>query len=557
MSGETRESAPRRARRVGLLSRLGSGLQVSITVVLAVAAVVLINFLVGRPGIRQRFDLTATNQNTLSTASLGALERLEKDVLIEFIDRPEQGDFEPLRQEVMARTIDLVLLFEQASGGRIEAKAVDTRDVDGWKQRSAQLRIRGIESGLIVSSGERVEFLSLVRDLATFQGGMQPSGQYLPPSYSAFTAEEAIVEALLDVTTSGKPKVLFTRGAGELDIDDESTDFGAGLVAAWMREDGFEVDSWNHADDGELPEECDLLVVAGPKRPWTAEMYGDVVDHVERGGRILIAAAVEPAELRASDVPDLLGHLGFSISEGRVARLAVDQRTGRLLNGIPECERHVIPAKAPYLSSHPIVRPFMASGVPLQFRLTHEIEIEGQPQGGLSQALVTAVGGQYAWLDSPPVDRVNDPRVDTQKPGGKGYPIVVTSQRPPMQELPRPSGLDQIPEIRVVAFGTESVLWNDAVSDPRALEAGLLGPALNWITEREHRITVPPRDPDLRFLPRDNPAAFPRVARFAQFWLPGAVLVLGVVVWLVRSRGARRTAPQPPGPAPAAPATKP
>ena len=59
------------ARRVGRLSRVGTGFQVALTVALATTAVLLVNWLAARPGIRQRLDLTSTSENTLSTATSG------------------------------------------------------------------------------------------------------------------------------------------------------------------------------------------------------------------------------------------------------------------------------------------------------------------------------------------------------------------------------------------------------------------------------------------------------------------------------------------------------
>ncbi|MEL6905150.1 MAG: hypothetical protein AAFP22_07080, partial [Planctomycetota bacterium] len=97
----------RRNGRIGRVSRLGIALNVAVTVALAVAAVVLVNWLSARPGVRQRIDLTAAGQNTLSTASLGLLSRLEDDVRIELLYRDEQGPAMDLERSVMQRSAEL------------------------------------------------------------------------------------------------------------------------------------------------------------------------------------------------------------------------------------------------------------------------------------------------------------------------------------------------------------------------------------------------------------------------------------------------------------------
>ena len=95
--------------------------------------------------------------------------------------------------------------------------------------------------------------------------------------------------------------------------------------------------------------------------------------------------------------------------------------------------------------------------------------------------------------------------------------------------------MEAIKEVRVVGFGSLFSFSNAALRGASVLPA-----ALNWVADREHRIAVPPRDPDLRLMPRDDPSAMVRVTRFAQFHLPGAVALMGLFVWFRRARGSRR-----------------
>ena len=67
----------------GRLARLGIGAQVVVSGALALAAVLMVNWLAGRPGLRQRYDLTETSQNTLSTATMGVLRNLPGEVTVD------------------------------------------------------------------------------------------------------------------------------------------------------------------------------------------------------------------------------------------------------------------------------------------------------------------------------------------------------------------------------------------------------------------------------------------------------------------------------------------
>jgi hypothetical protein len=116
--------------------------------VLALAAVLLVNWLAGRPGLRQRFDLTATGKNTLSTATLGTLERLPEGVTIEILYEPEEQPLTMIVAELMTRTEALLALLEDESGGRLAVEVADLSNREHWRERALDLRIEGFESGL-------------------------------------------------------------------------------------------------------------------------------------------------------------------------------------------------------------------------------------------------------------------------------------------------------------------------------------------------------------------------------------------------------------------------
>lgn len=525
-----------RGGRVGRLSRLGTGIQVTTTILLAVALVLLVNWLAGRPGIRQRFDLTSADRNTLATATKGTLERIEDSVLIEVLQRVERGPRQQIELEVMQRTRMLLQLIQEEAGGKVEVKDVDTTDVATWAQRQREMRLPGFENGLLVSRGKQRTFLRIDGGLAQIQAGRRSEAGFVPPAIIAFTAEEGIVEAILDVTRGEELLALFTQGHGEPSIDDGDVESpeGIGIIAGALEKEGFNLQGWSHAEDGALPEECDVLVVLGPDSQWPEEQYSEILDFAERGGRMIVVPATDPSALRRSDVPDLLKHFDLEVSEGRLATRLVDPRTGVPIEGRPECERIV--ASAAELSTHIMVRPIRDAGRVLGFYQAHPIRIIKQPLEGLSQALVSVPGNRY-WLDVPtgPDQRCNqvfEPGIDGQE---QRYSIAATVQRPPMQDVDQASGLDDIREIRIVALGSAYVFTNDAMRTESLVPA-----AFNWVSDREHRITIPPKDPDLRMLPRDDPKAILAVTNFAQIYLPGLAAVLGVLVWFLRSRGSRR-----------------
>ena len=518
---------------VGWLSRFGIGVQVLLTAVLALVALLLVNWLAARPGIRQRVDMTSAKSNTLSTASLGVLERLETDIQIDILYRPMNAPLTALGHEIMVRTDKLLLLMEDAANGRVAIQRVDTSDQEAWTIRQQQLRLRGYENGLVISNGDRREFLALSGDLATFDIGNPVPDSFIPPSIDQYDAERAITGAILDVTQGAERHVYFTYGFGELDALESADNSGLGLLAEELERDGVRVHRWNFLDDGRLPEDCDAVAVIGPQVGWPEDMYAEVVEYMERGGRLLVAPETVPELLRKSDVPDLLRHFDLEVSEGRVMKPLLDRRTGLVVQGQQECEVHVVTGDL--MGPHPMLSAMRSAGAAFSVPITHRIKVGLQPPDGVSQTLFRS--SPESWLDAPPCDRRYDAEFDGTF---RSFPLASTVQRPPMVELEGPKGLEAVPEIRIVALGSEAMLTNAALQNPGFRSSDVLRAAFNWLLAREHRITVPDLDPDLRFLPLDRPRAVVWVMRVAQYLLPLAALLAGVLVWLRRASGSRR-----------------
>lgn len=522
-----------RSRSVGRLSRLGIGAQVFVTGLLAVAAVLLVNWLVARPGVRMRFDLTAAGNNTLATATLGVLERLEDEVTIDILYRPEERPLTALAEEVMLRVDKLLALLEEESGGKLDIRRVDTSDPEAWAIRKAELRLPGYQNGLVLSQGKQRSFLPLVGILADFDLGNPVPDRYVPPRVRQFLAESAIVEGLLDVTRGDQLQAYFTFGYGEPNALDSEENEGLGLIVDDLEADGFRAHRWNMLEDGPLPDDCDVLVVVGPKKGYPDEMYDEIVRYVERGGRMLIAPSTLGEDLRRSDVPDLLEHFGIEVSDGRAMKPAVDQRTNTVVEGVFECELHYVTVRE--MSQHPMLSGFRAGSGVFAMPFAHQVRVKVQPPDGVAQNLFRTTS--EAWIDSVPCDRRHDPRTDGLF---DAFPLAVALRRAPMQEVPMARGLEEEPEVRVVALGSEFIFSNAATQNGQLGTPDLLRAAFQWATDQEHRIRVPQRDPDMRFLRSDDPGAYVTVTRFAQFYLPGAALLAGVLVWFLRSRGTRR-----------------
>ncbi len=520
------------SRGQGRLARAGIGFQVWSSAVLALAAVLMINWLAARPGVRQRFDLTATAQNTLSTATMGVLKSLPGEVTIDvFFREPDEPVLAQVSLQAMARTGRLLGLYRDLSNGQVRIRQNDMENTALIQERQRQLHLRGIEPCLVVSSGDAREVLRVNGDLAVFDPG-QPDPRLpnpRPPSIQEYRAEYAITQALLKVTRGEELAVYFTTGHGELAIP-ETGEFGLDKLHGLLMDEGLRVGQWNPTEDGPLPEDCACLSILRPTDPLSDETIEAIVRYVESGGRLVVGPSSDDAELERSRLNELLAPFQLEIGEGMVCQLVRDPTTGRPTDGSREVAQ--FPINPANMTRHSLVEPFRSSGRTFYMNGAHPVRVTGQPPQGVSSPLFTSE--LYSWVDLPPYDlRANE----STEAHSRKFELALASQFRPADLSPA-GALEEDPEARIVLVGSAFAFTNvifDANYD-------FLRNLYNWVLDREYRLSMSPRRPDLRIWPTEKLDELPAMNRLAWLWTPLFCLLMGALFAFLRSRGGPRSA---------------
>ena len=515
----------RQAGGTGAATRLGIGLQVALTGLLALGAVLLVNWLAGRPGIRMRLDLTEKGMNTLSTATLGVLERLEEPIRIDVFFRGEEQPLTNVAEEVMQRTYRLLVLFDQETEN-LEVDKHDLRDTLEVQKRLEELRLSGFENCLVVSSGGAREVVRLVGGLAEFDPGQPRQLGYRPASILSFDAERALVQAILAVTSGETIKVYFTTGHGERDLYDLEDATNLGKLHTELVEDGFDAAWWRFDEDGPVPDDCSALAIIGPTTPFADEELQAVISYAEDGGRLIVATPNRPDDLERSSVPELLDHWGIEISPGVVAQPYVES-TGNLVFGdARNVAFRILPDE---MLPHPITDPLRQGGRSILFSFAHALDIVLQPaRGGARPILRTQ---PITWLDLPPNDFQPEPGREEEGP----FDVAVVAVTTP-EGGGEVAALEARPETRIVAVGSADAFCSQWIE----YNADFARNTFNWAVSRDYRVNISPRDPDQRRLAIGTSDQAAGITRFALWGLPGICLLLGAATaFLRRSRGPR------------------
>ena len=160
----------------------------------------------------------------------------------------------------------------------------------------------------------------------------------------------------------------------------------------------------------------------------------------------------------------------------------------------------------------------------------HPVRLSGQPSQGLSSPLFQSE--VRAWVDAPPYDF---------KPGpgeaqGRQFELAVASQFRP-EGLGTEGALQEQAQARVVLVGSSFAFTNVIFET----NYDFIRNVFNWALDREYRLSMSPRDPDLRRWPEDKLDNLPALGRLAWLWIPALCFGLGVLFAYLRGRGGPRS----------------
>jgi hypothetical protein len=281
------------------------------SVVLSFYILVLVNGIAFRhPG---RLDLTEENVYSLSERTRAVLQLVNRPIRV-VVPFYEQEGNERLQVDcsVLRRAYELLRVYALERPLIQPAKAVNVhQDPSGW-----QLLCKDLD--LVPTQVNRIFFFAgednslrdalLPKDLAELSP--HPTDPTAPPQITRFRGEEAITAAIDRLLHPDPKRVYFSRGHGELEPGTASPI--QGLVHD-LKAGGFLVEtlSFNLAEG--VPDDCDLLIIAAPYRPFDEREIAIVHEYLENDGRLLVTLGASRTGLEG-----LLARWGIDVLAGRV-----------------------------------------------------------------------------------------------------------------------------------------------------------------------------------------------------------------------------------------------
>lgn len=247
-------------------------------------------------------DLTTDKIYSISEQTETKLANLDKDVTIELINL---SDYVYL--------LDFTNKYTQLNS-HITVERID--DLTSRADIMNKYSLESTDSLLIIKSGEKERLLS-TNDLYTYD--------YTTYEQIDIT-EEAITNAIIEVTIEDKPNIYFLEGHNYYDMSYFQ------LLKDDITSEANNVSNLNILTAGSVPENCDCLVITTLKEDITEMERDSLINYSNNGGKILLLADANILGVNTPNFNQILDLYGFSISKG----MLLEQDQNQMIYGSPE-----------------------------------------------------------------------------------------------------------------------------------------------------------------------------------------------------------------------------
>lgn len=486
------------------------GTNVAIMSIFAACIFAVIGFLNNRH--YERFDLTLTGKYSLSGKTKNIIKNLEKSVVVTTLFNPGELFYEQI--------VDILKEYAYHSD-KVKVESIDPlRNRTKVEELAKRLKIDDLQMNTVVfECGEYSKHV--------------PQSEVIERQYPfKFKGEEAFTEAILNVTQEEQTAVYFVTGHGERQFEDYDRSGISGIANA-LKRDNCRIAPLDILTTKKIPDDCEVLVVAGPTKAYLTEELNIIRNYLEGRGKLLLM--LEPAvnPNAPTGFKTLMAEYGIIIRDDTV----VYNRVNMPLFGM-QTLAEIYVGKDEY-ADHKITDDLKSYNT----ILFGACSVDAAPANDQMpyQAIVLMRAPEGSWGETDVGNlRQNKPEfnidVDLHGPVAmavasevKELPKSVTQSHPEFANDPKakPQGA------RLVILGDVNFATNEYIENPGNTD--LFRNAINWLAKKEKQLGISAKPPDFR------KAAISPIQMKVIFWIsiagiPVIPVVVGSIVWWKRRR---------------------
>ena len=318
--------------------------------------------------------------------------------------------------------------------------------------------------------------------------------------------EEEVTGAIIRDLKSNTRNVCFVTGSGERQIDDTDR-AGLSHFKDLLSKDEYTSKSINLIEKPEVPSDCTVLVVGGPKNDYQQPEIDAIKKWVEDGGRAMFLLDPPLKIGRPTADNDALDKVlqDWGVTADR--DLLLDESpVGQLLGMGPSV------ALVSTYDPHPIVNDL--KGTATGFPLARSLTIKNTDKSTV-QKLFGSSETSFA------TTKLDSASVNPSDPSNKRGPLTLAAAGVFKTGKENAEG-------RFVVVGSSSWMANSFISFNGNSDLAL--DAMNWLSSDEDLISIRPKPQEDRKVNMTS-AQFNWVRLSSQFLFPGALLLAGISVW--------------------------
>ncbi len=477
-----------------------------VQILLAITLVGMVNLLAIH--VYERADLSGGNLYTLSAESLAYIEELSGTIQLihsTIADSPHEDE------RILHRYVSSLLKeYQFASRGNRPGARIVVEHVDIYKNLA---RAQELARQHNFDQPHSLLVLTTNPDGSERRRIITPDAilEFQEEEPVAFKGEQAVTSALLEVMTDRHPRVYFTRGHGELRLNDTSPARGLSRLAEELSARNIELRTLELAEVNAVPADADLIVIADPQGPMMPQDVEKLRAYLtNESGRIILF--LSPAVRHGLE--PLLSDWGILADDKLVLEQSSDYIEGAgnyLLRQFAE---------------HPITQVLIDNHTPVITGLNRPARQDpGRPIDERLRVTELIATSPSSWAET----SYRDPGLPTYN-SASDLPGPVTVATVAERRASSQLGIE-VPGGRLIVFGSGDLFTNRRITTIGNFR--LFFNSLNWSLDRDQLLAIPPR-PIERY---QIVASHGQLQRIGLLFLavPGAVALAGIfITWFRR-----------------------
>jgi len=470
------------------------GFDMVVRTALVLASVVMVNYLSAQ--FFHRFYLSSQTQIKLSPRTLSVLHSLTNRIAVTlYYDKSDE----------LYPTVTALLNEYRSANPKISVKAVDyVLDAGEAQKIKEQYKLSSAtDKNLVIFDCDGRVKIASGDALAEYKLEQIPSekDREFRKKPIAFRGEMMFTSMLLAVVNPKPLKAYFLQGHGEPSLSDTGDsgyrEFGTVLAENYIATEPLEL-----LGDSAVPDDCNLLIIAGPQTAFSDLELQKIDRYLTQGGRLFMLFNYFSIKHQTGLEP-ILARWGVNIGDDVVR----------------DPENHYSENDVVVLnfSAHPAVNPLMQLALQL---------ILPRP--------VSSVDWKNPPADAPKVDELAFSGAKSTLAGepaetSRSYPLMVAVEQKPVAGVANTRGTT-----RMIVVGDSFFLGNHNIKG--GANRDFVGYAANWLLDRTALLEgIGPRPvTEFRLLMTQEQQRNVRWLLLGA--LPGAILLLGGLAWLLRRK---------------------